>query len=241
LGDKRFISFEPAKNKELLISLKPDYQSNPNVSMKQRTVNRVEEMRVIGVTYDRRFTFDTHISKLQSKARQKIGLMRRLSVYLPKKHLGIISKSHVRPTMEYANMAFASAAASHHQKLQNIMDRAGKISGLMTTKLKKRTQAAAIGVAMKMIRKDAREPLLRFTPQFDQQTLRRSSRIEPAAGSNKLRSPNAASSLDLFRRSFACMVVETWNNIDVNMLEKAKAEGWRNPKEVQRSVVADVS
>ena len=69
-------------------------------------VKRVNDHTHLGLTLDSKLNFMAHIKEKSSKARQGIGLIKHLRVYMPIKSLDQIYKMHVRSHLDYGDLIY---------------------------------------------------------------------------------------------------------------------------------------
>ena len=81
----------------------------------------------MGVTYDNKLTFKSHISQLARTAGGKLTSLRRISWLLDCRGRELLYKAQVRSSLEYSCLAFGGAASSHLSKLDGVQRRAEKI------------------------------------------------------------------------------------------------------------------
>ena len=93
-------------------------------------VTEVEEIKLLGVTFDRQLTFAPHLQQVAVKARQRLGFLRRASRVLRRaKDRTIAYKAFVRPRLEYAPLAWMGAAPTHLEKLDAVQHAAERLIG----------------------------------------------------------------------------------------------------------------
>ncbi|XP_045115988.1 uncharacterized protein LOC123507079 [Portunus trituberculatus] len=85
------------------------------------TLTPREEVEVLGVTYDRKLTFRTHLERLAREASGKLASLR-ISYLLDAKGLELLYKSQVRSSLEYACLAWGGAASKHLALLDKVQD-----------------------------------------------------------------------------------------------------------------------
>ena len=84
-------------------------------------------MEVLGVTYDRKLTFSSHIERLARQASGKLASLKRMSRLLDGKGLEVLYKAQVLSSLEYACLAWGQAARRHLALLDKVQDRAVKL------------------------------------------------------------------------------------------------------------------
>ena len=123
-GDRWQVKFAPAKTKLLSVSR---ICAAPCLTFEGKTLTPEDEVEVLGVTYDRRLIFRTHIERLAREASGKLASLRRISWLLDSKGLEILYKAQVRSSLEYACLAWGGAASKHLALLDKVQDRAERL------------------------------------------------------------------------------------------------------------------
>ena len=99
----------------------------PCLSFNGEALAAQDEVEVLGVTYDRRLAFKTHIERLAREASGKLASLRRISWLLDSKGLEILYKAQIRSTLEYACLAWGGAANTHLTLLDKVQARAVRL------------------------------------------------------------------------------------------------------------------
>lgn len=84
-------------------------------------------MDILGVTYDRKLTFKSHIERLAREGSGKQASLRRMSWLLDSKELQILYKAQVRSSLEYACLAWGGTAHKHLVLLDKVQGRAARL------------------------------------------------------------------------------------------------------------------
>ena len=79
----------------------------------QKTINKAETVKDIGVTFGSSFNFEAHMSENINKANSMMGIIRRISEYLDDKCFSTVFKSLIRPHIEYANQVWSPYLMKH--------------------------------------------------------------------------------------------------------------------------------
>ena len=69
-------------------------------------VRKVPEHKHLGIILDSKLSFTSHINAAISKCRQGIGLLKLLSIYLPRHTLNEIYKLYIRPHLDYGDVIY---------------------------------------------------------------------------------------------------------------------------------------
>ena len=60
-----------------------DFTNHPNIIIRNSTVSFTNEIKFLGVTIDNKLSFNSHISSVCNKITKSIGILRKLSTYIP--------------------------------------------------------------------------------------------------------------------------------------------------------------
>jgi hypothetical protein len=104
---------------------KHDYEMIVN-GMSQ-SINKVDEEKDLGVTFDCQLSFDPHIHRVVSKANQILGMIKRSFTFLDKDTFLKLYKAFVRPHIEYANVIWNPYLKRQSTKIESVQRRATKI------------------------------------------------------------------------------------------------------------------
>ena len=69
-------------------------------------VDSVDEHKHIGLTLDRKHTFQSHVKEAIKKANRGIGVMKFMSKYVPRSTLETMYKAYVRSQLEYGDVIY---------------------------------------------------------------------------------------------------------------------------------------
>ena len=81
----------------------------------------------LGVTFDSRLQFSTHIAACTSKANQRIGLLRRNFKFLDEETFMPLYKALVRPILEYGNSVWKPYFKKDSELLEKVQRRSTKL------------------------------------------------------------------------------------------------------------------
>ena len=103
------MQFNPDPNKqanEVIFSRKSISHnlSHPPIKFNERIVTKCNHQKHLGIILDSNLNFNTHIDQKIKKCNKLIGLIRRLSLKLPRNALLTIYKSFIRPTLDYGDI-----------------------------------------------------------------------------------------------------------------------------------------
>ena len=103
------MQFNPDPNKqanEVIFSRKSNSNSfpYPPVKFNENNITKCSYQKHLGIVLDSKLNFNTHIDQKIKKCNKLIGLMKRLSVNLPRSVLLTIYKSFIRPHLEHGDI-----------------------------------------------------------------------------------------------------------------------------------------
>ena len=115
------LGFNVSKCKALHIGLK-----NPNLTYKMKNNNISQEVMVceeekdLGVTFDKKLNFSTHIDKAINTAKRVLSMSKRAFKYLDKDSIITIYKALIRPHLEYGNIIWSPIFKKHSIAIEKI-------------------------------------------------------------------------------------------------------------------------
>ena len=101
-GNKWQVRFASQKTQQLVVSRSC---TSLRLNLNGDTLTSRDEIEVLGVTYDRKLTFSSHIERLARQASGKLVPLRRMSWLLDGKGLEVLYKAQVRSSLEYVCLA----------------------------------------------------------------------------------------------------------------------------------------
>ena len=123
-GKKWQVRFAAHKTQLLNISRT---RAAPHIMFQGDTLTPQDEVEVLGVTYDSKLTFKSHIERLAREASGKLASLRRMAHILDSRGIEVLYKAQVRSSLEYACLAWGGAASKHLALLDKVQDRAARL------------------------------------------------------------------------------------------------------------------
>jgi len=128
------LQFHPEKCKVMSVTRKNDpdertynmRKNNAGADNRHRLSSTEEEID-LGVIFDRKLTFEQHISTKVNKANQMMGLVRRSFKHLDPENFRWLFKAIVRPHLEYANTVWSPLRKKDITMIENVQRRATKM------------------------------------------------------------------------------------------------------------------
>ena len=103
------LQFNPDPKKqanEVIFFRKSNTYMYPPVKFNNNTITKYPHQKHLGVVLDFKLDFNIHTEQKIKKSNKIIGLIRRLSVSLPRKALLAIYKAFVRPHLDYGDILY---------------------------------------------------------------------------------------------------------------------------------------
>ena len=106
-------------NKSSLTLISPqnaEYRTQPQVTINNTPLPVTHSTKILGVTFDRGMTFKQHTDDINTKAKNRLNVIRSLTHTTyghSKKDITTIYKQCIRPILAYAHTAWQPDAAKH--------------------------------------------------------------------------------------------------------------------------------
>ena len=124
-GLKWMVTFNIEKTVFLNFSLKKDSLSNsPNLIFNNSCIKQVQEHKHLGIILSKDIRWSAHISKITSKASQRLGALYRQSRKMTRVQIETIYLSMIRPILEYGSVLFANCSLNDAQLIESVQRRA---------------------------------------------------------------------------------------------------------------------
>ena len=98
-----------------------------NVSLSGDSIQQVTTHKHLGLTLDCHLSWSQHTSAILSKVSRKIGLLRRVRRRLPALVIQSFYTTCIRPTLEYASVAWCGMGASDAERLERVQRAAARL------------------------------------------------------------------------------------------------------------------
>ena len=123
-GRRWQVSFAPHKTQLLVVSRT---RKHIRLCYNGTTLEPEDKIKILGVTYDSKLTFKTHIEELARTAAGKLASLRRISWLLDSRGRELLYNAQIRSSLEYCCLAWGGAAPTHLAMLDKIQRRAERI------------------------------------------------------------------------------------------------------------------
>jgi hypothetical protein len=91
-----------------------------NYLMNETPLTRLQEVEVLGITYDRKLLFSAHVDKIRSRAMQMLGILYRVTDITDEQALRAYFVTCVLPIIEYCSLIWSAAANTHLKSLDRV-------------------------------------------------------------------------------------------------------------------------
>ena len=116
------MELNPSKTKSIIFSRsRTVHPEHPTLSLGTTLIDNVQTVRLLGVTFDTKVTFESHLRSVTGIVSQKIGIMRKCwQMYRDNSLVLKCFYSFILPFFEYCSSVWMSAAASHINMLERV-------------------------------------------------------------------------------------------------------------------------
>ena len=94
------------KLKKLFFSKKPRESFHPNLYFNKFVVEKVQTQKHLGLKLDKNLSFKEHLKDKFAKVNRRIGILKKLSVFIPRHPLITLYKSFIRPHPDYTDIIY---------------------------------------------------------------------------------------------------------------------------------------
>ena len=222
-GQTWSVSFEPTKSQSLVVTNWASCDVSP-VLFDNVEVQEEDTLKLLGVTFDRKLSFRTHLRHVSVRGNQRLYFLRKAARYLDSQSLMKVYRGFVRPILEYSPLVWMGAAPSHLARLDQVQKRAMKIAGspVLLQSLAARRYVAGLCYLYKLQCLLEPKKLVQMVPPSASQTgsprTRRQAR--PRHKYQLLNVLPTVATLPL-RRSFPHCLLEVWNDLPESLLQQS--------------------
>ena len=118
------------KRKCMVIATRQKHQRSPlclKLDINSKTVVQVKEHRVLGITIDDEFKWQSHVSNICKTVSKNMFLMSQLKRYVSSQTLKIFYSSHILPHMSFSSTVCNGCGETQLNKLNSLHRRAAKL------------------------------------------------------------------------------------------------------------------
>ena len=218
------MELNPSKTKSIIFSRsRTDVPEHPNIMLENTIIENVEALRLLGVIFDPKLTFQSHISTVTRIVSQKIGILRKC--WQTYRDDSIVLKtfySFILPFFEYCSPVWMSAASSHLQQLQRVFNAAKFITPIGIS-LDHRRDVAAMCLFYKILSRDTHPMNSRLPgPANGNRRTRRANRMNSRALTSAV-TPHSVQ----FNRTYVPYIIEMWNFLPQVVVDASNVDSFK--------------
>ena len=218
------MELNPSKTKSIIFSRScTDVPEHPNIMLENTIIENVEALRLLGVIFDPKLTFQSHISTVTRIVSQKIGILRKC--WQTYRDDSIVLKtfySFILPFFEYCSPVWMSAASSHLQQLQRVFNAAKFITPIGIS-LDHRRDVAAMCLFYKILSRDTHPMNSRLPgPANGNRRTRRANRMNSRALTSAV-TPHSVQ----FNRTYVPYIIEMWNFLPQVVVDASNVDSFK--------------
>ena len=98
-----------------------------NICIDGKQIERVHEFTYLGVVFDERLSWGSHVKKVISKAGKRVGMLGRLRDNLTTHSANVVYISLIRPILKYCDTQWGCCGEGNSQASEALQKRAGRI------------------------------------------------------------------------------------------------------------------
>jgi hypothetical protein len=206
----------PQKTKSMVITTRQKRQISSQIlslTVDKMCIEQVHEHRVLGVTIDEEFKWQSHIDSIVKKLSRSLFLLNQLKPFIDSDARKMFFHAHCISHINYASAVWSSAANNHHKKLNTLYKRAAKII-LPDPSLSTSEKQAKLNIMPLQKQLEFNKMLLMFkihhdlAPQYLKELLTRAS---SRYGSINYILPRTR--IDMFKTSLTFSGTSLWNSL----------------------------
>ena len=125
------LSLNISKTKSILVCSKriksTTQEANLSLPVENNPIEQVQSSTYLGVVVDDQFHFKTHFESLISKLRRVVGILRRVSPFIPQDTRKILYNTLFLPHIDYCSPVWCTLPKTCIQRIQRIQNRGMRI------------------------------------------------------------------------------------------------------------------
>jgi len=99
-----------------------------DIRLKQEKLEQVHIFKYLGMWFDSNLKWNTHVEKTASKISQKIGILKRLRIFIDQNTMNMLYNAIILPHIDYCCPIWTSAAKKHVNKIQVLQNHAARLT-----------------------------------------------------------------------------------------------------------------
>ena len=127
---KNSMLIHPHKTKSMLVSTRQKLQNSTytlSLSIDSTPVEQVSEHRVLGITLDDQFKWETHTNNVCKKLSQNLFLLSKLKHYVNTETRKLFFNAYIKPHVDYASPVWDMCPQTHMQHVNSLYRRSAKL------------------------------------------------------------------------------------------------------------------
>ena len=142
----------PNKTQSMIVSRsRTVFPPHPDLLVGSTSLNSCDSIKILGVMFDSKFTFERHIRSISSSVAQKIGLLRTFfRLFGDHDVLLKCFNSFILPCLEYCSPVWSSAAVSHLKLLDTSLHACQVLISNLTISLQHRRFISSLCILYKI-------------------------------------------------------------------------------------------
>ena len=199
-----------SKTSSLVVSRSRDINPHPHLVIGHNVIADCSTLKILGVLFDSKLIFESHLRAIAASASQKLGLVRKASTIFGSSSVSMTCfRSFILPFLEYCSPVWISAAPCHLKLLDSVANRARYFfSDLSSFNLDHRRMVSTLCMFRKIFFSDD-HPLSCFIPPLAEFV--RETRASNVAHQYTLVERRCNS--NQYKRSFIPRTVAAWNKL----------------------------
>jgi hypothetical protein len=97
------------------------------IELNNTTIEQVDVFSLLGLKIDRRLTFDEHIDSLCNKLSQRIGVLRKIKVFLPLEQRILYYNAMIKQPMMYGSTVWSACSRENLERVLRLQKRAARV------------------------------------------------------------------------------------------------------------------
>ena len=218
------MKLNPAKTQSMIVgrsrTLVP---SHPDLIIDGTVVSNSDCFKILGVTFDKKLTFEKHIRGIATSVSRKLGMLRKsFRIFGDEAIILKCFNSFLLPCLEYCSPVWSSAAQSHLRLLDRVVSSVRFLLPNLHIDLWHRRKVSSLCLLHK-IYYNSLHPLHSSLPDLEV-FLRHTRR---AAAANRLSFVSIRFNTDQFARSFLLATTKLWNLLPSEVVESSDLQKFK--------------
>ena len=218
------MKLNPSKTQSMTISRSRTlFPLHPDLHIDGTVLSDSNSFKILGVTFDKKLTFEKHIRNIASSVSQKIGILRRcFKIFNDTAVIMKCFNAFLLPCLEYCSPVWSSGADSHLKLLDKVMSSIKFILPSIHVDLWHRRKVSSLCLLHKMYY-NAKHPLNLSLPALA--VFARNTRLATAA--NSITFSSIRTQTNQCARSFMVATTKLWNGLPCAVVESSELQTFK--------------